>query len=31
MFAFGLGPNQEFHYRVECGGRHTSGKISTGP
>src|SRR5213075_924321 len=22
MFAFGLGPNQVFHYRVECGGRH---------
>jgi len=30
-FAFGAGANQEFTYRVECGGRKTSGKISTGP
>ena len=30
-FAFGAGPNQVFLYRVECGGRSTTGKISTGP
>ena len=31
MFAFGAARNQEFVYRVECGGRRTSGRISTGP
>jgi TolB protein len=31
MFAFGAAPNQVFRYRVECDGRRTSGKISTGP
>ena len=31
MFAFGPRPNQVFVYRVECGKRRTTGKISTGP
>ncbi len=28
LFAFGAGPRQVYLYRVECGGRTTSGKIS---
>jgi hypothetical protein len=30
-FAFGAASNQVFLYRVECGGRNASGKVSTRP
>jgi len=30
-FAFGPAPNQVFHYRVKCGRRISTGKITTGP
>jgi hypothetical protein len=31
MFAFGPASNQVFRYRVQCGGRRSTGKIATGP